>query len=130
MSHNDHSMRTPMGKVRYLGSAKSGTTHVWHQRLTAYALLPLSIRFVILILSLIGKDYNSARAILAAPYVSILILLFIGSGIYHMQLGMRVIIEDYVHAHGSKTALLVANTFFSVCIGISAAYAVLKLSLA
>ena len=130
MSHNDHSMRTPMGKVRYLGSAKSGTTHVWHQRLTAYALLPLSICFVILILSLIGKDYNSARAILAAPYVSLLILLFLGSGLYHMPLGMRVIIEDYVHAHGSKTALLVANTFFSVCIGISAAYAVLKLSLA
>ena len=128
MAKNSSSMRTPMGQVRHLGSAKSGTSHVWHQRLSAYALLPLSIAFVILILSLVGKDYNTVRAALGSPLPAILILLFLGACIVHMQIGMRVIIEDYIHTHCAKTALLVANTFFSVAVGVACVYAVLRLS--
>ena len=128
MAKNSSSMRTPMGQVRYLGSAKSGTSHVWRQRLTAYALLPLSIAFVILILGLVGKDYNTVRAALSRPFPAILILLFLGACVTHMQLGMRVIIEDYIHGHCAKTALLVANTFFSVAVGVACVYAVLRLS--
>jgi len=119
-----------MGQVRHLGSAKSGTREVWHQRLTSYALLPLTIAFLVLVLSLVGKDFNTVRATLSNPVWSVMILLFIVAGIYHMQLGMKVIIEDYVHAHGAKTVALVANTFFSICIGVACVYAVLRLSFA
>ena len=129
MTNSSSSMRTPMSKVRYLGSAKSGTHHAWMMRVTSAALIPLTVAFVWIVLSLVGKDYNTVRETLGAPLPAILMLLFIGTSIYHMKLGMQTIIEDYVHGHGSKTALLVANTFFSLCIGISAAYAVLKLSL-
>lgn len=128
MANDQPSMRTPMGRVRYLGSAKSGTADVWRQRLTAYALLPLTIAFVILILSLVGKDYNSVRATLGSPLPAILILLFIGAGVVHMQLGMKVIIEDYLHAHATKMIALMANTFFAVCVGVACVYAVLRLS--
>ena len=128
MSQKSPSMRTPMGKVRFLGSAKSGTQDVWRQRLTAYALLPLSIAFVLLILTLVGKDYNAVRASLGSPLPALLILLFIGACIVHMQIGMRVIIEDYIHSHGAKTALLVGNIFFAVCVGVACVYAELKLS--
>ena len=128
MAEKPNSLRTPMGRVRYLGSAKSGTREIWHQRLTSYALLPLSIIFVILILSVVGKDYNTVRATLANPVWSVLILLFLAAGIYHMQLGMKIIIEDYVHGHGAKTIALVGNMFFSICVGVACVYAVLRLS--
>lgn len=130
MTESPKSLRTPMGRVRHLGSAKSGTREVWHQRLTSFALLPLAVLFVILVLSLVGKDYNAVRATLANPVWSVLVLLFLGAGIYHMRLGMKVIIEDYVHGHGAKTFALVANTFFSICIGVACVYAALRLSFA
>ena len=128
MAGNPNSMRTPMGRVRYLGSAKSGTALIWRQRLTSFALLPLSIAFVILILTLVGKDYNTVRATLGSPFPAILILLFLGACIVHMEIGMRVIIEDYVHQHGAKMSLLIANAFFAICVGVACAYAILRLS--
>ena len=128
MSNDPNSMRTTVRQVRYLGSAKAGTHHVWHMRLTSFALLPLTIAFVWVVLSLIGKDYNAARAALGSPFVAIIMLLFVLSSIYHMMLGMQTIIEDYVHAEPAKTVSLMANTFFSICIGLACVYAVLRLS--
>ena len=125
---NSTSMRTPMGQVRYHGSAKSGTRSAWHMRVTSVALLPLSILFVAIILSLIGKDFNTVRATLGSPLPAILILLFLLAGTYHMMLGMKEIIEDYVHGELCKSWLVMLNMFFAAAIGLACAYAVLRLS--
>jgi succinate dehydrogenase / fumarate reductase, membrane anchor subunit len=128
MNPRSHSFRTDLSRVRYFGSARSGTRHMWHMRVTSVALLPLTIAFVWLLLTIVGKDYNGVRAVLGSPFASILLLLFVLVGLYHMQLGMQTIIEDYVHGEGAKTYLLMANLFLSFCVGVACVYAVLKLS--
>jgi succinate dehydrogenase / fumarate reductase, membrane anchor subunit len=127
MNNNDN-MRTPLSKVRGLGSARSGTDHFWRQRLTAMANIPLAIAFIVVVLLLQGKDRSSALHLLANPFVTILMLMFIGSGLYHMRLGMQIIIEDYVHGEGTKVLCLMANTFFTITIGVASMYALLKIS--
>lgn len=128
MSNDPNSMRTTVRQVRHLGSAKSGTHHVWHMRLTSFALVPLTIGFVWIILSLVGKDYNTVRTALGSPAIAIVMLLFLLTGVYHMMLGMQTIIEDYVHGVHAKTWSLMGNTFFSICVGLACVYAVLRLS--
>ena len=123
-------MRTPLGKVRGLGSARSGTRSFWHQRLTSLALVPLTIAFVWIVISVVGKDYNTVRGIVANPAVAILLLLFILASVYHMQIGVQVIVEDYVHTEGIKLAVLIANTFFAVLIGLACVYAVMRIGFA
>ncbi|MGE3246013.1 MAG: succinate dehydrogenase, hydrophobic membrane anchor protein [Beijerinckiaceae bacterium] len=121
------SLRTPLSRVRYLGSARSGTRHAWRMRVTSIALLPLTVAFVWIILSLVGKDYATVRATLGSPLPAILMLLFLLTGIYHMMLGMQVIIEDYVHGEHTKTWCLMLNMFFCAFIGLACVYAVLRL---
>ena len=128
MSNNPSHMRTELRRVRYLGSARSGTTAASHMRLTSLALVPLTIGFVWLVLGLIGRPYQDAEATLSRPFPAILLLLFILAGIYHMQLGMQTIIEDYVHGEHAKEWSLAANLFFCVVVGIACVYAVLRLS--
>ena len=120
-------MRTPLSRVRGLGSARSGTGHFWQQRLSAIALIPLTLFLVGFCLKLVGADYATARSYLAMPVVSISFLLLIIAGIHHMRLGMQVIIEDYVHHEGLKMLALIGNVFFPLVVGLSAAYAVIKL---
>ena len=120
--------RTPLGRVRALGSAKSGTGHFWHQRLTAIANVPLVIAFVLILVSLLGRSHATVVQTLSSPLVAIVMLLFIGSITYHMKLGMQVIIEDYVHDETWKFAAVIANIFFAVTVGLAAVYAILKLS--
>lgn len=124
------STRTAASRVRFLGAAKSGTADAWRLRVTSIALAPLTIAFVWIVLSLIGKDYASARAELGRPVPAILLLLFILSSVYHMKVGMQSIIDDYVHSPHLKDASLIANLFFSVAVGLACIYAVLKLSFA
>ena len=121
-------MRTPLKNVRHLGSARDGTEHFWRQRLTAVANLIMAPLFVVLVVSLIGADYAVVKRALGHPLVALTLILFIGAGLYHMHLGMRVIIEDYVRGEGRKIALLMLNTFFVVVMGVVALYALLKLS--
>jgi len=97
-------------------------------RVTSIALVPLSIGFVWLILSLLGKDYAAARAELGQPVPAILMLLFLLAGIIHMKIGMQSIIEDYVHTTGWKESALIGNLFFCLLTGIACVYAILKLS--
>ena len=120
--------RTPLARVRAFGSAKSGTGHFWHQRLTALANVPLVIAFVLILVSLLGRSHAAVVQILGSPLVAIVMLLFIGSITYHMKLGMQVIIEDYVHDEKWKFAAVIANIFFAVAVGLAAVYSILKLS--
>ena len=121
-------MRTPLKKVRGLGSAKEGTDHFWRQRLTALANIPLTLFFVGLLIALNGGDYAAVRASLANPFVALVLALFIFSGLYHMRLGMQVVIEDYVHNEGIKVFTLMLNTFFTFAVGIASIFALLKLA--
>jgi succinate dehydrogenase membrane anchor subunit len=122
------SMRTPLGRVRGHGSARSGTGHFWWQRLTAVALFPLTVSVLVIIFSLLGRNHAAVIQILGSPLVAIIMLLFIGASAYHMKLGMQVIIEDYVHSEVPKLVLLMGNVFFAIAIGMAAVYAVLKIS--
>jgi succinate dehydrogenase / fumarate reductase, membrane anchor subunit len=121
-------IRTPLARVRGTGSAKSGTGHFWHQRLTAVANIPLTIAVVIVIITLLGRNQAATAQILGSPAVAIIMLLFIASITTHMRLGMAVIIEDYVHDESAKLALLMANTFFTIAVALAAIFGILKLS--
>lgn len=125
---SNSSMRTPLGRVRGLGSAKSGTGHFWLQRVTAVSNLILTVIFVFIVIALVGRPYPAAMALLTNPLVSILMLLFILSACIHMRLGMQVVIEDYIHEEGPKVLAVMANTFFAIAVGAASVYAVLKLS--
>ena len=121
-------MRTPLNKVRGLGSAREGTGHFWHIRLSAIALLPLSLFVVGWVLSLGGAGYAEVRASLGQPLVALAVGLFMVIALIHMRLGMQIIIEDYIHTEGSKLALLILNTFFVAAIGAASVFAILKIA--
>ena len=126
--HTPHSLRTPLGRVGHLGSARSGTAHFWHQRLTSVANVPLTIAVVVIIMALLGRNHAAVVQILGSTFVALIMLLFVVSSVYHMWLGMQVIIEDYVHDDLPKLVALMANTFFSFAVGLAAVFAILKLS--
>ncbi|RCL00026.1 MAG: membrane anchor subunit [Candidatus Tokpelaia sp. JSC188] len=121
--------KTPLSKVRGLGSSKDGTQDFWMQRFTALANIPLFIFFIILVMALVGKDYEHVHNILANPIVALIVGLMILSSIYHMKLGMQVIIEDYVHNDRCRIFILALNIFFSFVMGGACILALLKIAL-
>jgi succinate dehydrogenase / fumarate reductase membrane anchor subunit len=121
-------IRTPLARVRGLGSARSGTRDFWRQRLTAVANIPLTIAAVVIIIMLLGRNQAAVAQILGSPLVAIIMLLFIGSTVIHMKIGMQVIIEDYVHDEITKIVLIMANAFFTIAVGLASAFGILKLS--
>lgn len=121
-------MRTPLGRVRGLGAARTGTGQFWHQRVTSVAEVPLTIALVIIIISLLGRSHAAVVQILGSPLIATIMLLFIVNSVYHMWIGMQEIIVDYVHDEKLKLASLMANTFFSFAVAFASAFAILKLS--
>lgn len=121
-------LSTPLARVRGLGSARSGTEHFWRQRLTAVANVPLTIAFVIILVGLLGRNHAFVVQILGSPLVAVVMLLVITSICIHMRIGMQVIIEDYVQDERHKIGLFMANTFFTMAVGLASAFAILMLS--
>jgi succinate dehydrogenase / fumarate reductase, membrane anchor subunit len=128
VTEKNHSIRTPMGRVRSLGAARAGTRHFWQQRVTSVAGIPLTVAFLILFLAVLGRNHAAVVQILASPVAVIVLILFVVTNAYHMWLGMQVVIEDYVHDEVWKFASLMANTFFCVTVALACVYAALKLS--
>jgi succinate dehydrogenase / fumarate reductase membrane anchor subunit len=122
-------MATPLGKVRGLGSARRGTETFWLQRITALANVPLVIFLIVSIASHVGADYTTVRAYLAQPLVALAMLALVISASMHMRIGLKEIIEDYVHGEGLKIAALVLTTFFAVGVGLACTPALVKISL-
>ena len=129
MSNNNSSLRTEISRVRYLGPNRAtGTRHALLLRLTAAALMPLTILFAVLIVSLVGRDYQSVVNLFAHRVgPGTIALLFVLVGIYHMKTGMETIIEDYAHGRW-KTGLLVGNMMFAGLIATATALSILKLA--
>jgi len=120
-------LRTPLARARGLGSARAGVHHWWAQRLTAIALIPLVVWFAISLVMMSGAEYEVVRAWIGSPVVMVLLILTIAVGLHHAQLGIQVVIEDYVHSDGFKLALIVLVRFIAVLFGLAAIVAVLRI---
>ena len=122
-------LRNPLQRALGLGSAKEGVNHWWRQRITAVALVFLGLWFMALVLMLLHVDYASARTTLADPLNAVLMLVFITALFWHMQLGLQVVIEDYVHSRWLGVVLQIAVRFYAVLAAVLAALAVLRIAL-
>ncbi|QAU44245.1 succinate dehydrogenase, hydrophobic membrane anchor protein [Bradyrhizobium guangzhouense] len=122
------SMRTPLGRVRNLGAAHSGTSDFWRQRLTAVAMTLLMIPVIVIIMMLLGRNQAGAAQILGSLPIAVILLLFIFASAWHMKIGMQVVIEDYVHNEKLKLVSVMLNNFFSIAVALASTYAILKLS--
>ena len=122
------SLRTPVGRVLGLGAAKEGASHWGSQRVTSIALLLLGLWFVASLLRMPGFGHEVVVAWIAAPVNAVLLLLLIATLVYHSQLGVEVVVEDYVHPHGLKTATLLLLTFAHVALAALAIFAVLRIA--
>ena len=122
------SMRTPLGRVRNLGAAHSGTSDFWRQRITGVAMVLLILPVIVVVMMLLGRNQAGAAQILGSPLVAMVMLLFIVASAWHMKIGMQVVIEDYVHSEKLKLASIMANNFFSIAVALASIYAILKLS--
>lgn len=122
------SMRTPLGRVRNLGSSHSGTTDFWRQRLTAVAMALLIVPVIVVILMLVGRNHAGAAQILGSIPIAIILVLFIVASTWHMRIGMQIVIEDYIHSEKLKLACVMANNFFCIAVALASIYAILKMS--
>jgi succinate dehydrogenase / fumarate reductase membrane anchor subunit len=119
----------PLKRARGLGSAQSGVSHWWTQRVTAAALVFLSVWFVITVLGLLHADYATARAIVAKPWNALLLVAFVLTVCWHAVLGLQIVIEDYVHTRWKEVALLVLVKFIAVLGTLATLMAVLRVAL-
>ena len=122
------SLQSPLGRVRGRGSAKDGTHHWWMQRVTAVALVPLALWFAVAIIKMTGASHGEAIAWVQAPFNAIMLLLLIVATFHHMQLGLQVVIEDYVHREGTKVVLILTEKLASFTLAVAAGFAVLKIA--
>lgn len=121
-------MQTPLGRARGLGSAKTGVEHWWVQRLTSLALIPLTIWFVVAIITHIGADYAGARAWIGRPVNAGLFVLLIAATFHHAQAGVQVVLEDYVHIESVKLAAVVLLKGLAIVLTVAGILAVLSIA--
>lgn len=124
-----NALRNPMKRALGLGSAKHGVHHFMIQRITALALIVLSIWFAVVVVNLLGSDYLTARLTLAQPLNATLMIAFVVSVFWHGQLGLQVIVEDYVHTPWLQLSLQIAIKFLCFIAGVAAILAVLRVAL-
>ena len=124
---SERSLKTPLGRVRGMGSARDGAHHWWLQRLTAIALVPLGIWLALSMATLSRAGWQEVTAWLSSPLAALAMILFIVVGFWHTKLGIQVVVEDYVHTEGTKVTLLIINTFACIFLGAAASLSVLKL---
>ena len=122
------SLRSDLGRVRGLGSAKEGVAHWWAQRLTAIALIPLMLWLVASLAWLTGADIVAVESWIADPIVAVLLVLLLATGFYHAQLGLQVVIEDYVHSEALKLFSIILVKFLAIALAVSAIFAVLRIA--
>lgn len=123
------SLRSPLARALGQGSAKEGVHHWWAQRLTSVALVPLGVWFAVSVLSLPSLDHATVTAWIGQLWTIVFLILLVLSAAWHSQLGVRVVVEDYVHGSGAKTLTLALVTFFHVVVAAAGVLAVLKVAL-
>lgn len=123
-------IRTPLGRVEGLGSARSGTHHFWALRVSSVALVPLSIWFVASALAFVGAGQGPVAAYFSEPINAVLMFLFIIACAYHTSLGLQTVIEDYFHQESVKITLLVLNRFACWIVGTAAGFALIRMAFA
>jgi succinate dehydrogenase / fumarate reductase membrane anchor subunit len=122
-------MRSQLGRVRGLGSAKSGLAHWWAQRLTAIALVPLSLWFILSVLHLLGAPHDAVVDWFSGPWTIVLMIALVVATFHHAQLGLQVVIEDYIHNDAVRLASLIAVKGAAILLGMACVVSVLKLGL-
>ncbi|MCC7282372.1 MAG: succinate dehydrogenase, hydrophobic membrane anchor protein [Acetobacteraceae bacterium] len=128
-ARRQETLRSALGRVRGLGSAHAGVAHWVAQRLTAVALLPLTLWFVVSIVGMLGASQAEVRAWIASPLASVLLLLLVAATFHHLSLGLQVVIEDYVHHEEAKLAAQIAQKFACVLLGVAGCLSILRIAL-
>ena len=121
-------LRTQLGRVRGLGSAKAGSHHWWLSRLTSLALIPLTLWFMFGALSIVGDGHTAMVGWLSSPFSAVMMILFVGMTFHHTASGIQVVLEDYVHNEPVKLAGIVAAKFLSFVLAVAGIFAVLKIA--
>jgi succinate dehydrogenase / fumarate reductase membrane anchor subunit len=127
--NNSNSLRSPLGKVKGLGSARSGTHHFLAQRLTALALIPLTIWFCFSLASMAQMDYASFTAWLQSPISASLMILTVVATFYHAYLGLQVVLEDYVSNHATRMISIIVVQFICILVSVIGAVSVIKIAM-
>jgi succinate dehydrogenase / fumarate reductase membrane anchor subunit len=121
-------MRSPLGRAIGLGSAKEGLDHWWAQRITAVALVPLSLWFISAIVGLVGADLETVQNWMSLPLSAILLILLLIAAFYHLSLGLQVVIEDYVHTDFAKLGLVAVLRLLCFGIAVAGIFAVVSIA--
>ena len=121
-------LQTPLGRVRGLGSARSGTHHWWMQRVTSIALIPLTVWFAFAVIGLAGAGYEASAAFVANPINAVLLLLLVGVTLHHLANGLQVVIEDYVRGEGARLLGIWGVKAACLVLGLLAAVAILRVA--
>jgi succinate dehydrogenase / fumarate reductase, membrane anchor subunit len=125
---DEQRMRSPLSRARGLGSAKEGVEHWWMQRVTAVALIPLTLWFMASLIALAGGDYSNFIVWLRIPFVTIVMVLLLIALFYHTALGLRVVVEDYVHSDRVKIPALVATRLGCFALAVAGIFAILRIA--